>query len=120
MKITNFNTQSGWNKQSGKREIAAGNEPVRKPVFRKASGGEDYLEISREAAERHMETKILSFTEARLKKMAHNAEHLSDNSRSGNSTAAGITREMINSDKYDFNSHEVLAGTAERILGLIG
>jgi len=120
MKISNFNTGLKWNNQYGKTSGGSASAPDHTPAFRKASGGEDFLEISDEAAKRHKEAKILSFEDGRRKREAREAGALIDNIILADKTKAGRIKDMISNDKYDFNDAAVISETAERIIEFIG
>ncbi len=118
MKIANLNTGFNGNNQYGKSVRGSEPMPNHTPGYRKASGGEDFLEISDEAVKRHKEAKILSFEEARLKKEAGYTEALTENSNLPDRTKTGRIRDMIANDKYNFNDGKVLGETAERVIAL--
>ena len=120
MKISNFNTGLKWNNQYGKTSGGSASSPDHTPAFRKASGGEDFLEISDEAVKRHEEAKILSFEDGRRKKETRDAVIIIEESKSRDITTAGRIKDMIENDSYDFNDARILGETAERIMGFIG
>jgi hypothetical protein len=120
MKISDFNTGLKWNNQYGKTSGSSASAPDHTPAFKKASGGEDFLEISDEAVKRHKEAKVLSFENGRRKREALNAKILIEDSISRDITTVGRIKDMIENDKYDFNDVKILGETAERVLGFIG
>jgi len=120
MKISNFNKAFQGNNQFGKTVKGSEPAPDYKPAFRKASGGEDFLEISDEAVKRHKEAKILSFEDGRRKREAVNTKILIEGSISRDITTVGRIKDMIENDRYDFNDIKILGETAERVMGFIG
>jgi hypothetical protein len=118
MKISNLNTDLRWNNQNGKTHRGSEPMPDYKPAYRKASGGADFLEISDEALKRHKESKVLSFEEGRLKKEAENNKSITDNTNLPDTAKSDRIKNMIDHNRYDFNSNEILAETAERMISL--
>jgi hypothetical protein len=120
MKITNFNTGFNSSNQNGKS--VRGSEPVSNhtPVFKKASGGEDFIDISREAVMKHREAKILNFTEALIKKETAKPGlkpvSLTDNKQNNTHNIV----EMVQTGRYNFDDASVLSETAERLLAFLG
>ncbi|HNX24739.1 MAG TPA: hypothetical protein PKG60_11885 [Spirochaetota bacterium] len=117
MKITNLNTGFRDNNQYGKKAGVSEPAPKYTPAYRKASGGEDFLEISDEAVKRHREARILSFEDGRRRKEAMNSEISADNTNLPDMAKAGRIKDMVINNKYDFNDAEILAETAERVIG---
>lgn len=120
MKISNFNTGLKWNNQYGNASGGSASSTDNTPAFRKASGGEDFLEISDEAVKRHKEAKILSFDDGRRKREAANTKILIEGSISRDITTVERIKDMIENDGYNFNDIKILGETAERIMGFIG
>jgi len=118
MKIANLNTGFNGNNQYGKSVRGSEPMPNHTPGFRKASGGEDFLEISDEAVKRHKEAKILNFEESRRKKEAKETAAFTENMNLTDRAKTGRIKDMIADDKYNFNDPEILGETAERVIGL--
>jgi hypothetical protein len=119
MKITNFNT--GFNSSNQYGKPVRGSEPVsnQTPVFKKASGGEDFIEISREAVMKHREGKILNFTEALIKKEAAKSENGAENQTDSKTKKNSYIMETIRTDRYNFDDESALSETAERLLAFL-
>lgn len=120
MKITNLNTGFHGNSQFGKTVKGSEHTPDYKPAYRKASGGEDFLEISDEALKRHKEARILSFEDGRLKKEVREIEVMIAETVLPDNTKAGRIKDMISSNNYDFNDGKILKEAAERVIAFIG
>jgi len=119
MKITNFNTGLKWNNQHEKASAGSGQRPDNTPVYRKASGGEDFLEISDEAVKRHKEAKILSFEDGRRRKEVRDAAVIINSLIISDGIKVERIRDMIADNRYDFNDVKILGETAERIIEVI-
>ncbi|PKL15090.1 MAG: hypothetical protein CVV49_21975 [Spirochaetae bacterium HGW-Spirochaetae-5] len=120
MKISNLNADLRWNNQNGKTSRGSEIMPEHNPAYRKASGGEDFLEISDEALKRHKEAKILSFEEGRRKKEADNNRSLTENTNLSAAAKSDRIKDMIAGNRYDFNNNDILAETADMVLTFLG
>jgi hypothetical protein len=119
MKISDFNTGLKWNNRYGKTPGGSGTAPDYTPVFRKASGGEDFLEISDEAVKRFKEAKILSYEDGRKKRDARESEVTASEINLKGMTRAERIMDLISNDRYDFNDIKILGETAERVMSFI-
>lgn len=120
MKISNFNSAFNGNSQFGKTVKGSEPAPDYKPAYRKASGGEDFLEISDEAVKRHKEATILSFEDGRRRKDIHDAGVLINSLIVNDINRVESISDMIANGGYDFNDVKIIGETAERIIGFIG
>ena len=118
MKIANLNTGFNGNNQYGKSVRGSEPMPNHTPGYRKASGGEDFLEISDEAMKKHREAKILSFEDGRRRKEVRDAGVIINSLIISDVSKVGRISDMIVNDCYDFNDGKILGETAERVIGL--
>ncbi len=120
MKITNFNTGFNSNNQYGKSVKESEPMPKHTPGLKKASGGEDFIEISREAVMKHREAKIVNFTEALIKREAVKPENRLEDLKNDILEKASHVKEMTAAGRYNFDDESVLSETAERLLAFLG
>ena len=113
MKITNLNNAHRGNNKYGK--TVRGSEPVLS--YKRASGGEDFLEISDEAFRLYTESRVLNFEEGRRKKEAREAVISAGDLITRDKNSAARIIDMINTNNYDFNNAEIISETAERVIG---
>jgi len=119
MKITNLNTGFNGNNQYGKSVRGSEPMPNHTPGYRKASGGEDFLEISDEAVKRHKEAKILNFEDGRRRKEIRDAGVIINSLIISDVSKVERIRDMIVNNGYDFNDGKILGETAERVFELL-
>jgi anti-sigma28 factor (negative regulator of flagellin synthesis) len=82
--------------------------------YKRASGGEDFLDISQEALTRYTKAQIVDMADQRIKKEA--AEYISG-LNSDNKKAAEI-KALIASGGYSFDRYDLLAETAEALTAI--
>lgn len=84
------------------------------PVYRRASGGEDFLDISAEAERKYRAAEVISLAEYRLKK-----ENIGADGKSLSENRAAEVKTLIKDGSYDFDSAGVLEETSERLAGFL-